>query len=60
MDRLLTAEEVADLLRQPINTLAYWRHCRKGPRFARIGARVYYRERDVHAWVAEQFEAAER
>jgi predicted DNA-binding transcriptional regulator AlpA len=53
---LLTLEEAALLMRQPVNTLRYWRHIGKGPRSARLGARIMYRESDVAAWVDQAFE----
>ncbi len=52
---LLTLEEVASLIRVPANTLRYWRHSGTGPKSARIGRRVLYREEDVRAWVAAQY-----
>lgn len=57
MDRLLTIEEVADLTRVPVNTLRYWRHCRTGPKAARMGKRLVWRESEVTRWVDEQFAA---
>jgi predicted DNA-binding transcriptional regulator AlpA len=54
-DRLLVASEVAARIRVPVATLRDWRYRNKGPRSARIGRRVMYRESDVTAWVEEQF-----
>jgi excisionase family DNA binding protein len=53
MDRLLTTEEVADLLRTSPSTVRYWRHLGKGPRGRRPGRRVLYAESDVQAWLEE-------
>lgn len=54
--RLLTIDEVAKQTRVPVNTLRYWRHCGIGPKAARIGRRLVYREADVRAWIDQQFE----
>jgi predicted DNA-binding transcriptional regulator AlpA len=59
MDRLLTLSEVAEMTRLPVATLRYFRHCSTGPRSAKLGRRVVYRESDVNAWIEAQF-AAER
>lgn len=57
--RLLTMEEVAERTRLPLATLRYYRtlNPRKGPASAKLGRSVVYRESDVEAWIAEQFEA---
>lgn len=54
MDRLLTLDEVADLLRTPAATLRYWRHKGTGPKSFKVGRRVIYREADVLLWVEAQ------
>lgn len=51
---LLTMSEAAELLRAPVATLRYWRHCNIGPRSFRLGRRVLYRRDDVHAWIDQQ------
>lgn len=56
MKALLDPHEVADELRVPYSTLAYWRHIGKGPRWAKVGRRVVYRREDVVAWIGEQFD----
>lgn len=57
MSTLLTLEEVAQRTRVPASTLRYWRHKGDyGPPSTRIGRRVVYRESDLEAWIAEQFE----
>lgn len=55
---LMTIEEVADLLRTPVNTLRYWRHKGVGPRAAKMGSTLRYRRADVVAWVDAQFAEA--
>lgn len=56
-DRYLTTDEVGGLLRQPTSTIRYWRHNSYGPRSVKIGRRVLYRESDVRAWLASQYES---
>ena len=48
---LLTITEVAELMRTPVATLRYWRHCGTGPKSIRVGRRVLYRAVDVRAWI---------
>ena len=60
MEHLMTLTEVAEMTRTPAATLRYWRHCGVGPRSAKLGRRVVYRESDVAAWVAAQFAEAAR
>ena len=35
-------------------TLAYYRATGQGPKFAKVGAKVCYRKRDVESWLAKQ------
>ena len=56
MEKLLRLPEVAEMTGLPENTLRFWRHLGTGPRSARLGRRVVYRERDVTEWIDEQFE----
>ena len=51
---LLTITEAAALLRAPVATLRYWRHCNTGPRSFRLGRRVLYRRDDLHVWIDAQ------
>lgn len=55
---LLTIEEAAEALRTPVSTLRYWRHMNKGPRAARIGGRLMYRQADLESWLEAQFDQA--
>ena len=52
---LLLGEEVAELLRVPLETLRGWRKVGKGPRSFRLpgGRRVLYAREDVEAFIAE-------
>jgi excisionase family DNA binding protein len=53
LDRLLTVEELAELLRCSVSTLNKWRVSGFGPRFVYVGSRVRYRRSDVAAFVAD-------
>lgn len=55
MDRYLTTEDVAEIARASASTVRYWRHMGTGPRSARVGRRVLYRETDVAAWLDQRF-----
>lgn len=55
-DKLLTVSEVAELTRLSEATLRYFRHeGTKGPKSAKLGRRVVYRESDVLAWIDKAF-----
>jgi len=54
--RLLTASDVADTLRVSEGTLRNWRSAERGPRFAKVGGSVRYREEDVAAWIEDNLE----
>lgn len=54
MVKYLTTAEVAELLRAPIETVRYWRHCPgKGPASFKVGRRVLYATEDVEAFIAQ-------
>ena len=57
-DELLTAQQVAEKYPVAEATLKYWRHRRTGPRYARLGRRIVYRQSDLDAWVDAQFETS--
>lgn len=57
MEKILLAPEVAEHVRTPEATLAYWRHKGVGPAWFRIGKRVVYTEAAVQAWLEEQQQA---
>jgi hypothetical protein len=54
--KLLTLDEVAELLRKTPAQMRWLRHVGKGPRSAKIGGRVMYREQDVIDLVNDAFE----
>ncbi len=50
--RLLTREQVAELLNLSVDTLDRWASQKRGPRFLRLSPReVRYRLRDILQWV---------
>jgi len=56
-EHLLRIEDVSEWTGVPENTLRFWRATGTGPRSAKLGRRVVYREADVQAWIDAQFEA---
>lgn len=54
--KLLTLDEVAEMLRKSPAQVRWMRHNGTGPRAARLGGRVMYREQDVIDWVNAAFE----
>ncbi len=60
MTELLRVPDVAALTGIPEATLRFWRHQGTGPRSAKLGRRVVYRESDVQAWIDQQFAANDR
>lgn len=58
--RIFTTDETAKLLSVPVGTLRWWRYKGTGPRSFRLGARkVMYRQDDLYAWLAEQYDAGD-
>lgn len=55
--KLLTLGEAAEMLRKSPAQMRWMRHMGTGPRAARIGGRVMYRQQDVIDWVNAAFEA---
>lgn len=59
MEKLLSAQEVADALGVPLATLYTWRSRRQGPTSLRVGRHLRYRAADIEAWLrAQQRESA--
>ena len=55
MERLMSLEDVAEMLGVPTSTLYQWRYRGIGPRGYRLAnGRVRYRRADVEQWLAEQ------
>lgn len=53
--KLLTLNEVAEMLRKTPAQMRWMRHNGTGPKCAKLGGRVMYREQDVIDWVNEAF-----
>ncbi|OYO09383.1 excisionase [Enemella evansiae] len=51
LDRLLSVQEVAELLGVPVRTIYEWRYRGEGPRGYRIGRHVRYRLSAVDEWL---------
>lgn len=53
-NKLMSAEELADYLQVPLQTLYGWRYERKGPSALKIGKHLRYRRSEVERWLDEQ------
>ena len=51
MPEFMTTEEVARLVRAPLETVRYWRHIGKGPESFKLGRRVLYARESVEQWI---------
>ena len=60
MTDLLHTPEVGKILRQPVETLRYWRHIGYGPPSFKLGRRVLYDRGDLEAWIAAERTAQSR
>lgn len=58
-DALLTAQEVADLVRVHVDTYTRWCRRGEGPRETVLGHVKRYAESDVRRWIASRQERAE-
>ena len=56
LDRLFTAQDLADYLEVPVTTLYHWRQHREGPPAFRVGKHLRYRVSDVGEWIRRQLE----
>ena len=50
-NRLLTSEEVAQILGVKVDTLRQWRHKNRGPEFVRVERFVRYTRADLNAYL---------
>ncbi|MFC8593874.1 MULTISPECIES: AlpA family transcriptional regulator [Streptomyces] len=48
---LMSAEELADFLGVPLNTVYVWNHRHQGPRAHKVGRYLRYRWPEVEAWL---------
>jgi excisionase family DNA binding protein len=51
---LMSAEELADFLGVPLNTVYVWNHRRQGPRAHKVGRYLRYRWPEVETWLEAQ------
>jgi len=56
----MTTREVADHLGIPVSTLYQWRHRKVGPRAAKIGRHLRWRQTEVERWVEQQTTSGSR
>ncbi|GAB3663524.1 hypothetical protein GCM10027596_26800 [Nocardioides korecus] len=56
METFLRIEDVSEMTGVPVPTLRHWRAAGTGPRSAKFGKRIVYREADVQHWIDVQFE----
>ena len=54
LSRLLTVQELADLLQIPAKTIYTWRYKRNGPPAVPMGKYLRFRAEDVAAWLDER------
>ena len=57
--KLLTTEQLAELLGVPVRTLYSWRARGTGPRGIRVGRGLRFRVGDVEAWLDQHADPAE-
>ena len=49
---LMTQEEAAESLRAKPTTMQWWRTTGRGPKYVKLGRRVFYRQSDLDAFIA--------
>jgi excisionase family DNA binding protein len=60
LSRLLTVQELADLLQIPAKTIYTWRYKRIGPPAVPMGKYLRFRVEDVAAWLEEHADVPQR
>lgn len=58
MEKLITPQELADMVGVPVGTVYRWNHVGSGPRPIPVGRHVRYRPQDVERWLEEQSRAS--
>ncbi|MFF1732021.1 helix-turn-helix transcriptional regulator [Streptomyces sp. NPDC058247] len=51
---LATAQELADYVGVPLNTVYQWSHRGGGPKFIKVGRHLRARWDDIESWLSEQ------
>ena len=54
MDKLLSAEELAELIGVPLGTVYKWNYAGGGPPMIKVGRHARYRPGDVDRWLEEK------
>lgn len=54
MSIYLTTEQVSEYLTVPVGTLYQWRSRGRGPRAAKVGRHLRWKQADVDRWVDDQ------
>ena len=52
--RLLSVEEVAELLQVPVRTIYQWRYRGDGPRSLRVGRHLRFDPADLASWIEKR------
>lgn len=60
MEKLLSAEELAEFLGVPLGTVYRWNYAGGGPPLLKIGRHAKYRPADVDEWLDEKAKASAR
>ncbi len=53
-DELLTLDDVAEILRVPVNTLRWWRQTGTGPSYFKIGRRLFTTVGELRTFLRQQ------
>ena len=48
---LLTQKELSERIDTKESTLAQWRYLGRGPKFVRLGRKIFYRQQDIDAFI---------
>lgn len=57
LPRLLSTKDIELAFGFTAAQIAYWRHTGQGPRGAKFGKKIFYKEADVLTWINARFEA---
>jgi excisionase family DNA binding protein len=58
MEKLLSAQGLADYVDVPLETVYRWNYVGSGPPAIKVGRHLRFRERDVEAWLDKKAKAA--
>lgn len=48
---LLSQKELSERIGTKESTLAQWRYLGRGPKFVRLGRKIFYRQQDIDAYI---------